>query len=469
MILSGLAGGLGSAARQEVQFYQGGSILPKSSTDPHPLCADRGLRREDQVDQEPEGFEGVKWKPKENEVKEVIVVVPSNWRFIQKVEYLKEKTDEEDLEVLVSNWRFWEIIAHSGFGEKVEEGGAGVTTKTYCPKVGPLAIMADESLKLVAVALERLTVHQTAQGWSRHLKTPDLFKPESRDAELKTWGDWKFSFVNYIKGIDPSMASNMDMVEKNVNGNCVMDDMSDETKGKAVRLYSLLTSYLRHRPLKLIRHMKKENGFEAWRVLLKEMQPATRARSLALLSQLSRIQFEEKKTVSEQLPQFEALVQEYERISGQDYSDDAKVAAVLLACPMTIRQHLHLWLTDSTSYEQLKDRIVQLEAVTTRWDSSNSLMVPMRASADEATPMEVDYIGKSKVAEKEKTKANPKERTRAKQRMEKAPGKGVTKDALCGRKVQGRKERAQVQKEESLACATIVASQGTLQRSAGSE
>ena len=63
------------------------------------------------------------------------------------------------------------------------------------------------------------------------------------------------------------------------------------------------------------------------------MQPATRARSLALLSQLSRIQFEEKKTVSEQLPQFEALVQEYERISGQNYSDDAKVAAVLLACP----------------------------------------------------------------------------------------------------------------------------------------
>ena len=234
----------------------------------------------------------------------------------------------------MSNWRFWEIITHSGleFGVK-GEGEAGVVTKTYYPKVGPLAIMADESLRLVAAAVERLTSNQAAQGWSRHLKAPGLFKPENRDAELKTWGDWTFSFVNYIKGVDPSMAQNMDMVEKNVNDTYDMENMTDENQGKPVRLYSLLTSYLRLRPLKLIRHIKNENGFAAWQVLLKEMQPATRARSLALLSQLSRIQFEEKKTVSEQLPQFEALVQEYERISGQNYSDDAKVAAVLLACP----------------------------------------------------------------------------------------------------------------------------------------
>ena len=48
-------------------------------------------------------------------------------------------------------------------------------------------------------------------------------------------------------------------------------------------------------------------GSKHGRALLKEMQPATRARSLALLSQLSRIQFAEGKTVSEQLPQFEAF------------------------------------------------------------------------------------------------------------------------------------------------------------------
>ena len=32
--------------------------------------------------------------------------------------------------------------------------------------------------------------------------------------------------------------------------------------------------------------------------------------------------------------------------------------------------------------------------MTTKWDSTNSLMLPTRATGDEATPMEVDYIGK---------------------------------------------------------------------------
>ena len=184
--------------------------------------------------------------------------------------------------------------------------------------------MAEESLRQVAAALERLALNQSVQGWARHLKPPDVFKPEGRDAELKMWGEWKFGFLN-VKGLDPSMAASMDMVGANVDGNYNFEDMTDETKAKAVRLYSLLTSYVRQRPLKLIRHVKSENGFEAWQSLLKEMQPATRARALALLSQLSRIQFAEGKTVSEQLPQFEALVLEYERISTQKYSDDAKV------------------------------------------------------------------------------------------------------------------------------------------------
>ena len=222
-----------------------------------------------------------------------------------------------------------------------------------------------------------------------------MFKPDGREAELKLWSDWKFSFLNNVKGLDPSMAQSMDMVENNVEANYDIGDMTDETRAKAVRLYSLLTSYLRQRPLKLIRHVKNENGFEAWQILLKEMQPATRARALALLSQLSRIHFAEGKSVSEQLPQFEALILEYERISNQKYSDDAKVAAVLLACPLQIRQRPHLWLTDATTYDQLKDRIIQLEAVTTKWDASNSLMLPTHTLGDDATAMEADYIGKS--------------------------------------------------------------------------
>ena len=238
------------------------------------------------------------------------------------------------------------------------------------------------------------------------------------------------------------MASNMDLVENGMNDTYSLEDMTDETKAKAVRLYSLLTSFLRQRPLKLIRHVKHENGFEAWQAVLKEMQPATRARSLALLSQLSGIQLAEGKAVSEQLPQFEALVQEYEQISGQSYSDDLNFCC---AFGLSIRQHLHLWLTNTTTYEQLKERIVQLEAVTTTWDSSNSVMLPTRASADEATPMEADYIGKAHDKGKKggKDKGKSKGKDKGKSKDGKGAWKGSDKGRFCGRKVQGRKERAQ--------------------------
>ena len=333
-------------------------------------------------------------KEDQSELKEVIVVVPAKWKFAQRIEALRDTTGEDELSELVYNWRFSDIPAYAGLVFGTPTPLAPVETKTFIPKVFGLKSMAEESLRQVATALEKLALNQSAQGWARHLKAPDVFKPDGRDAELKLWGDWKFGFLNHVKGLDPSMAASMDMVESNVDANYNFEDMTDETKAKAVTLYSLLTSYVRQRPLKLIRHVKSENGFEAWQSLLKEMQPATRARSLALLSQLARIQFAEGKTVSEQLPQFEALVLEYERISAQKYSDDAKVASILLACPLQIRRHLHLWLTGTTTYEQLKDRITQLEAVTTKWDSSNSLMPPTRTTGDEATPREVDYIGK---------------------------------------------------------------------------
>ena len=333
-------------------------------------------------------------KEDQEELKEVVVVVPAKWRFVERIEALRDAAGEEETSELVYSWQFWDIPKYAGLEFETPTSLAPVETRTFIPRIFGWKSMAEESLRQVAAALERLARTQNAQGWARHLKAPDVFKPEGREAELRLWGDWKFGFLNYVKGLDPSMAASMDMVENNMDGSYKFEDMTDETKSRAVRLYSLLTSYVRQRPLKLIRHVKNENGFEAWQCLLKEMQPATRARALALLSQLSRIQFAEGKTVSEQLPQFEALVMEYERVSSQRYSDDAKVASILLACPLQIRQHLHLWITDATTYEQLKDRIIQLEAVTTKWDSTNSLLFPTRATGDEATPMEVDYVGK---------------------------------------------------------------------------
>ena len=153
-------------------------------------------------------------KEDQSELKEVVVV-----KFVQRIEALRDETGEDELSELVYNWRFWDIPAHAGLAFGTPTSLAPVETKTFIPKVFGLKSMAEERLRQVATALEKLALNQSVQGWARHLKAPDVFKPDGRDAELKLWGDWKFGFLNYVKGLDPSMAASMDMVENNVDAN----------------------------------------------------------------------------------------------------------------------------------------------------------------------------------------------------------------------------------------------------------
>ena len=99
------------------------------------------------------------------------------------------------------------------------------------------------ALRQVATALERLALNQSAQGWARHLKPPDVFKPEGRDAELKLWGDWKFGFLNYVKGLGSLDGGQHGHGREQCGRQLQLRGHDDETKAKAVRLYSLLTSY----------------------------------------------------------------------------------------------------------------------------------------------------------------------------------------------------------------------------------
>ena len=78
---------------------------------------------------------------------------------------VRDETPPEKIGQLVRNWHFWESLVYSGLEFK-PEGEAHdplCTTKPY-PKVKNLRSMAEESLRLVATALERLTVNQAAQG-----------------------------------------------------------------------------------------------------------------------------------------------------------------------------------------------------------------------------------------------------------------------------------------------------------------
>ena len=243
--------------------------------------------------------------------------------------------------------------------------------------------------------LSQLVSSQRSAQWSKWVKSPESFKPETRAQELQMWDEWKFSFTHYVKAVDPEMGRLIDQVSANPKDDYELGPMEEPTRNMAVRLYGMLVTYIRGRPLQLIRHLSDSNGFKAWNILSKEMEPSTRQRSLALLTQLSRVTFAQDRSITEQLPAYDALVREYERVSGTRFPDDSKIAAIMLALPVALRTQIQMIIDETTTYTNLVDRIQHYEAVTTRWESKSALGLPTKASMMDdkgPAPMEVDQV-----------------------------------------------------------------------------
>lgn len=146
-------------------------------------------------------------KKRSRERKQLVAIVPAKWTLLKRVERLRDTANK-------ANWDFKKLLSYTNLEIKEEQDNElSLTTRTYYPSV---AYIHEESLKQISQALEKLSVIQTSNSWARHLETLDIFKPNTTDKELKQWSDWKFSYENYVKGIDAGMAHSMKLVEENL-------------------------------------------------------------------------------------------------------------------------------------------------------------------------------------------------------------------------------------------------------------
>ena len=116
----------------------------------------------------------------------------------------------------------------------------------------------------------------------RILAKPNVFKPETRQEEVDRWPDFKFQLQNLLVAMDPAYADELEEVEARGAGEIDVGRMEANTLARSRRLYTLLGSYVKGRALRIVRQVNAQNGYEAYRQLLREYQPSTRARSLAL-------------------------------------------------------------------------------------------------------------------------------------------------------------------------------------------
>ena len=128
---------------------------------------------------------------------------------------------------------------------------------------------------------------------------------------------------------------------------------------RSEKLYSILVGVLRYTPLKILRSVERRNGLEVWRQLVMQMQPRTRARSIALLQAfLSHPSFK-KEGILEQMG-LERLADEYFQVSKEELSDNTKLSVLLKMVPSHLRQHLQLQMDDKSDYASTRDRVLAL-------------------------------------------------------------------------------------------------------------
>ena len=300
------------------------------------------------------------------------------------------------------------------------------------------------NVRSLVTALQGLVESQKSNAFAKHYKPPQLFAPDTRQDELTKWGDWRFQFETFVGAIDDGLLQLMKRAEK-LDTRFEMTSLTAPERILSERLYSLLSGLMKNRPLRLVRGIPLQNGLESWRVLTRDLQPKTRQRALALVQALNRVQFDASKTITEQLPQYEAMVREYERAANVTYPDDLKVAAVVAALPQSLRVHVQMALQDDTTFDDLRCRVEMYEQVSMKWvpEAGTQLAIkPGGADVDTSAPMEVDAVWSGKEGKKGKGKGKKGQKgklSKGKQSWSKdgKKGKGKSVGKSIGKKGKG--------------------------------
>ncbi|CAE7264821.1 unnamed protein product, partial [Symbiodinium sp. CCMP2456] len=253
---------------------------------------------------------------------------------------------------------------------------------------------------IAATTAEQVAANATQQRRSEQLarlvQRPDIYKPETRDQETDQWVDWRFAFVSYLGVIDSKFVEELEWVEAQSSEEKLMEKMDSDTQMRSRELYAILLSFVRNRPAKMVRAVTRSNGYEAWRQLLVEMMPSSRQRQLALASQLTATRLDPKRPINEQVGRYEELIREYERVSGSKYSEDLRISTLVAAAPPALQAQLHMALGPTTSYQEVRDKILLYERSTARWHATSSLAMPSLQDSNGPAPMEVDRVEKGK-------------------------------------------------------------------------
>ena len=244
-----------------------------------------------------------------------------------------------------------------------------------------------------AAAAEATASSNRTESMMKGLKI-DAFRPQTREEELRGWKDWWFQFSTYVCGHDPAFEDDF----KGIDPETEVDHslLTDAEVARSRKLFSLLCSLVKGRPLLLIKNLEgAKNGLEAVRVLRNAMEPKEKARSLALLRQLAGWTFQPTAGLHEQIVKYEEALRMYEEAAGKEFPGELVLATIVNGMRDPLKSQIQLRMTSRTQYENMN----------APWTSS--LQGGRGGRKDEPQPMDVDIVkgkGKDQKGKKGKSK-----------------------------------------------------------------
>ena len=276
------------------------------------------------------------------------------------------------------------------------------------------AAMAQEAVKTLKEMKEK-DGKKTGEGFataSKVVRPPEPFEPKNMEEEILQWQDWRLTyFKSWISFAEEAYNKEIEAIEGS-DKEVKLSSMTKEEQARSEKLYAILVGLLRNWPLKLLRAVDGRNGYEVWPQLSIQLAPKTRSRSIALLQAfLNHPNFTKDKgmTMLEQLLGLERLAEEYGKVAKEDISDNTKLSVLLRVMPAAVRQHLQLQMTEDTTYEEAKEKMLAHERTTTSWGSQaiykELAITKDHDKNDEVIPMDIDRVkGKEKGKGKGKDK-----------------------------------------------------------------
>ena len=254
---------------------------------------------------------------------------------------------------------------------------------------------------------------------ARTLQKPEVWRPKDHDDEMNGWPEWSFLFKTFMGMLDADYEQDLGLVENDLKKELKLEDYGEDYRVRARRLYSYLVSYVKGRPLRIVRAVTTSDGYKAWQHLCREFQPKTRQRTLCMLQAITQFPAFEKGKSLEGLLVLEKLVEDYERFSEEKLNNDLKVATLIRCCPQVLRQHLELTLTKETDYATIRQALTDFEQTRSAW-TTEKVLKQAQEFANQDDPMDVDRV-QWKGTQKGKGKEKPKGKGKGKD------GKGPSK------------------------------------------